>query len=373
MNVCLDYQPAVSQGAGIGRYTRALARGLPPLLAAEDALRLFYLDFRRAACAPDVPGATAVAWRRLPGAWLQQSWKRLGWPPYDRLAPAADCYHFPNFIIPPLRRGRAVVTIHDMSFARLPDCAEPRNLAYLRARLPDTIRRADAIIAISQFSAAEIVADYPAAENKVHAIPLGIEPDRFQRPDAGVVNALRTRLQLDRPYLLTVGTIEPRKNLPLLIDTFDALPAFDGDLVIAGMPGWKCEPIFEAMRQARRADRIRYLRYVADADLPALYAGATLFALPSRYEGFGFTPLEAMACGVPVVASTGGSLPEVLGEAAVLIEDASVDAWAPMLRALLGDPTRLQRLAEAGPVRAARFRWTETARETLRVYRSVCA
>ena len=129
MDICLDYQPAVAQRAGIGRYTRQLARGLARLRGAGDRLRLFYLDFARRAAPPDVPGAVAFPWRRLPGALVQQLWKRAGRPSFDRLAGPADLYHFPNFIIPPLRRGRAVVSIHDMSFLRLPECAEARNRA----------------------------------------------------------------------------------------------------------------------------------------------------------------------------------------------------------------------------------------------------
>lgn len=373
MQVCLDFQPAVSQGAGIGRYTRELAQRLPAFGGPDDALSLFYFDFRHAATAAGLPGVRERAWRWLPGACVQQSWKRLGWPPYNWFAPGADLYHFPNFIIPPLHCGRAVVTVHDMSFIRLPACAEPRNLAYLKSRLRKTIQRADAIIGISHFSASEITSVYPEAKGRVHAIPLGIEAERFQRPDPKRIDRMRARLGLTRPYLLTVGTLEPRKNLPLLIRTFDALDAFAGDLVIAGMPGWKCEPIFDAMRRARRADRIRYLRHVPDADLPALYAGADLFVLPSRYEGFGFTPLEAMACGTPVVSSAGGSLPEVLGDAAKIIAEGTLDAWVETLRALLASPDTLKRLGDGGPARAACYRWDDTARKTWRVYREVLA
>lgn len=369
MRICLDYQPAVTQRAGVGRYTRVLAAELARRLSPEDHLRLFYFDFRRRAEPPAFPGVRPRPFRALPGALLQQSWKRWHWPDYRRLAGAADLYHFTNFIIPPLsRKSTAVVTLFDMSFERFPQFAEARNLRYLRSEIGRTLRRADAILTISRFSAGEIETLRPEAAGKVFVAPLGIDPS-FRRVPEEAIAALRKRRGLSRPYLLCVGTLEPRKNYPLLIEAFDRLEAFDGDLVIAGMPGWRCAPIFESMRRARRADRIRYLEYVAEGDLPALYSGAELFVLPSFYEGFGFPPLEAMACGVPVVSSRGGSLPEVLGDAAVIVPGFALDDWVDTLRSLLDDAGRRRSLAEAGPRRAARYRWEETARQTLECYR----
>ena len=370
MHVCLDYQPAVAQRAGIGRYTRLLARHLAPWAGGDDALRLFYLDFTRRAEAPDLAGVASTAWRLLPGALVQQLWKRADWPPFDALAGRADVFHFTNFIIPPLTRGRAVVSIHDMSFARLPECAESANRAYLDARIGRTIRRADAILTLSQFSADEIVALQPAAAGKVHVAYPGVD-EGFARPSGAAVGAVRRRFGLERPYLLSVGTLEPRKQFPLLVAAFDALDRSDLDLVVAGMPGWNCETILAAFKQARRAGQIHYLRYVPDADLPALYAGATLFALASRYEGFGFPPLEAMACGTPVVSSPGGSLAEVLGEAALIVPEYTVDAWRDGLRQALDDADLRTRLTAAGAGRVLRYRWAETARRTWAVYRQV--
>lgn len=368
MHVCLDYQPAVAQRAGIGRYTRQLARHLAPLRGADDRLRLFYLDFARRGDPPDAPGAEPAPWRLLPGALLQQLWKHADWPDFGLLAGPADLYHFTNFIVPPLRRGKAVVSIFDMSFARLPECAEERNRDYLAARIAATIRRADAIVTISRFSADEIVALHPAAAGKVHAIPLGIDAG-FARPTPERIASLRRALGLERPYLLSVGTIEPRKNYPFLVKVFEALERDDLDLVVAGMPGWRCDPIFGAFRASRRARQIRYVSYVADADLPALYAGAELFVLPSLYEGFGFPPLEAMACGTPVVASNGGSLPEVLGAAAEIVADFEIDSWRSALTRLLDDSSLRRERALRGREWVRRYRWEETARATWAVYR----
>ncbi len=244
MHICLDIQSAIAQRAGIGRYTRMLLSNLAGLRGADE-ISCFYFDFPApAALAPARrrrPPGRALAPRRL----VQQSWKRLNWPPFDRLAGYADVYHFPNFIIPPLRRGRAVATIHDLSFLRHPDFTEARNLAYLRARLDRMQARADAIITDSGFCAAEIEDLLPASRGKTAAVHLGIGPE-FDAPCRRPCRLARPA-RLELPYLLSVGTLEPRKHYQL-IDVFERLPGFDGELVIAGRRGWKCEPILERMR-----------------------------------------------------------------------------------------------------------------------------
>lgn len=372
MRICVDIQAAVSQRAGIGRYTRELVTHLGPLLADHETLSLFYFDFRRRGLDFPCPGAQPHPLRWLPGRYVQQAWKRLRCPPFNWLAGSADLYHFPNFTIPPLTRGRAVVTIHDMSFIRHPEFAEQKNLAYLNAAIHRTARQAAAIITDSAFSKREIEECLGVDPGNVFAIHLGIAPNCV-RPAPEQIQADLAQLGLTRPYLLTVGTVEPRKNLPFLIEVFESLHRFTGDLVIAGMPGWKYEPILERLRRSPVAERIRYLQFVPDTLLPSLYAGATLYLTTSFYEGFGFPPLEAMACGTAVVSSAGGSLAEVLGEAAVVLPDFSRDSWTGAITTLLEDPEARHRLAAGGPAQAARYTWPRTARETLDVYRRVLA
>ena len=369
MRICIDIQAAVSQRAGIGRYTKSLVENLGEFTG-HDEVALFYFDFRRAGLPFAAPGTSPSPVRWLPGRYVQQAWKRMHWPPFNWFSGKADLYHFPNFALPPLTTGRSVVTIHDMSFVRNPEFAETRNLQYLNAVIPETVRRADAIMTDSHFSADEIHKLLQVPRDRLFAVHLGVDP-HWRRPADGAGAAARARLGLTRPYLLTVGTLEPRKNIPLLVAAFEQLRGYDGDLVIAGMPGWKTEPILDRMRSSPAANRIRYLRYVPDDDLPALYAGADVFVLTSHYEGFGLPPLEAMACGTPVVSSTGGSLPEVLGDAAVMVRSPEPDAWAATLSALLHDSTRRAALAAAGPARAAAYTWRDTARKTFDVYRQV--
>ncbi len=369
MKVCIDIQSAVTQRAGVGRYTRELVQHLSTA-APDDQFLLTYFDFKGRAAPLDVPNTTQKPIRWCPGRLAQLAWKTLGWPPYDLLAGNADVYHFPNFIIPPLRHKKSVVTIHDVSFIPYPHFAEERNVHYLRTHIKETIKRADAIITVSEFSAREICSYLGADEDRVFAVHHGIN-DSFARPNAETTARVLADCKLDAPYLLTVGTVEPRKNLPLLVEAFEKLTDFDGDLVIAGGLGWKYEPILERIRKSPRAKSIRCLGYASDAQLPALYAGASAFLLTSYYEGFGFPPVEAMACGTPVVSSTGGSLAEVLGDAAVLLDSYAAEDWAEQIRRVLTDSHFREDLIDRGRNKAATYTWAKTASETMAVYRQV--
>ncbi|MEM7394208.1 MAG: glycosyltransferase family 1 protein [Verrucomicrobiota bacterium] len=369
MKVCIDIQSAIAQRAGVGRYTKSLVEHLGP--AAEgDELRLFYFDFKRKGLSFPVNGAREKAVRWLPGRLAQKAWKELGWPPFDWFSGRADLFHFPNFIRPPLSSGRSVVTIHDVSFLRVPETTEERNLEYLNAQIRRTVDHADAIITDSEFSSREMQELLKLKPKQIFPIHLGLDP-AISRPAPAAMADHLFALNLDRPYLLTVGTLEPRKNHLFLLDLFERLESFDGDLVIAGMRGWKYEPILERMKNSSRAENIRYLEFVPDKYLASLYAGAQLFLFPSIYEGFGFPPLEAMACGAPVVSASAGSLAEVLGEAARVIDGHDLEAWTESVSALLNDEDEKARMREAGCEHARTFQWSETARQTWEVYRTV--
>lgn len=372
MNVLVDIQSAVTQRAGVGRYTRVLVHHLGAT-AGDNQLALFYFDFMRRCAAFKAPNTTPHAVRWCPGAAIQACWKHAAWPPFEWFASKADLYHFPNFILPPLRGTRAVVTIHDASFMRFPEFAEEKNLAYLSARIRDTVRRASAVLTVSHFSANEICNLLNVAPERVFAVHPGIGSE-FKRPDDARLHADLVALGLhNTPYLLTVGTLEPRKNISLAIKVFEHMPWFHGRLVIAGMKGWKCQPILDRMESSSRAADIRYLEYVPDERLPSLYAGAALFVFPSFYEGFGFPPLEAMACGTPVLSSAGGSLPESLGCGAVVLNSMDPEHWAAEAERLLTDSARRAALIQRGLSHAATFTWTETARKTWDVYHRVAA
>ncbi len=372
VNLCVDIQSAVVQRAGVGRYTKCLVEAFGQLTEPGDQLRLFFFDFKRQGPPFPVSGATFKRLTWCPGRLVQRAWKTAHFPPFDWLAGAADVFLFPNFVVPPLVKGKAVVTIHDASFLNLPETTERKNLNYLKAQMPYTVKRADLILTVSQASADDICAHLDVAPEKVRAVHLGLT-ENMRRPEPDTIARMRKQYDLERPYLLFVGTLEPRKNIPFLIEVFEQLTAFDGDLVIAGMKGWSYEPILARMQQSPQRERIRYLEYVDEQWLPALYAGADCFLFPSLYEGFGFPPLEAMKCGTPVVASCGGSLPEVLGAAADLIPEFDSEAWVTATTRLLTDQKHREQYQTAGLRHAATFSWAETARKTWTLIQQVGA
>lgn len=371
MIVSIHIQAAIAQRTGVGRYVHTLV----PRLVQEkggDELLGFYFDFRRRG-GPFPPGLLRErACRWVPGALVQQAWKRLGAPPYTWFAPRADVHHFPNFIIPPLPSGpAAVVNLHDASFLRFPETLEPKNLAYLRKCMEHTLRRADKILTISDTIAGELREAYGLPADRFRTTLLG-PPPQLQIPDETEAEAALDALDLKRPFLLHVGTLEPRKNHAFLFKVFDALDRFDGDLVLCGMEGWRVDPILRALEASKRRDRVRRLHYVTDTQLAVLYSRAEALLFPSLYEGYGLPPVEAMRQGCPVVSSDGGSLPEVVGEGGAVLP-LDVDAWVAAVERLLSDGAERRRQVAAGRERAATFSWERCARETWEVYREVGA
>ncbi len=365
MRVCIDIQSAIAQRAGVGRYTKLLVEHLAAARVPADELALFYFDFKRHGIPFPAPGASQRACRWLPGRFIQKAWKTIGWPPFDRFAGNADVFHFPNFIRPPLTRGKSVVTIHDLAFLRMPETIEQKNYHYLKSCIRETVEKSDAIIAVSEFTRKEIIELLGVAPEKVFAIHSGIEPPKT-KPETG-----NLKPESEAPFLFTVGTLEPRKNYSFLIDVFDRLENFEGELVIAGGRGWKFEPVLERIAKSPRRERIRILDFVSDDDLDRLYRTCSLFIFPSLYEGFGFPPLEAMARGTPVVSAATGSLPEVLGDSAMLIENFDAGNWAEKISPLLADEAARKKIAARGPQHSRKFTWQETARKTWEIYKSL--
>ena len=369
MRVCIDIQSAITQRAGVGRYTKMLVEHLGPLRG-QDELDLFYFDFKRQGVPFSTPGATQRAVRWFPGRLAQRAWREWNTPPFDFFSGPADVFHFPNFIRPPLRSGKSVVTIHDVAFLRYPETIEQRNYRYLTSRIRDTVARADAIITVSQFTAREVAELLHVPHKKLFPVASGVDQN-VTRPGHDALALMRRELSIERPYLLTVGTLEPRKNIGFLVDVFEKLEGFDGDLVVAGMRGWKYEPVLERIASSPKRDRIRYVEYVNERLLGPLYAAAELFVFPSLYEGFGFTPLEAMQVETPVICSAAGSLPEVLGDAAVVVNDWNVDAWTSAIQTMLTDTARRRAHVQKGLQQVRRFTWSDTASNTWAVYRGL--
>jgi alpha-1,3-rhamnosyl/mannosyltransferase len=284
-------------------------------------------------------------------------------PVLDWLTSGADLFHASTLAAHPPRRPRLTATIHDMTCWLMPELHPPANLRAERS-FAELLKRADGLIAVSESTRADAVSVLGISPDKITAIPSGVA-DAFFDAQPGTV---RDRYRLERPFVLSLGTIEPRKNIDALLDAFAGLPPelrADYELVVAGPMGWASE------KTAVRLREVRYLGYVPESDLAPLTAAATVFAYPSLYEGFGFPVVQAMAAGVPVITSNVSSLPEVTGDAAVLVDPRSGAELRAGLVHLLESPDLRRDLAARGRVRAETFRWPACAAKSLQFFRTI--
>jgi glycosyltransferase involved in cell wall biosynthesis len=307
---------------------------------------------------------------RTPVKVLYPLWDYLGVPPLPRSLRDCDIVHVTNPAgVAPARRGQAlVVTVHDLAFEHFPDAFPPRWLRLYRAGLRAAVRRAAAILTPSRATADDLIARTDVDPARVHVTPLAAFGP-WTDPDAeGDLADLGVR----PPYLLFVGTLEPRKNVLRLVRAYRALAAegLPHALVLNGPDGWGSEELARELALDRPGTILR-TRDLREGVLDALYRGADAFAYPSLYEGFGLPVLEALQRGVPVVSSAVSSIPEVAGDAALLVDPTDDEALTDALRLALTDPAVQADLARRGPLQAARFSWPATARATLAVYRSV--
>ncbi len=384
MQIGIDYTSAARQRAGIGRYTRELVSAL---LALDD--RHDYTIFAATGALPEARWLAEVerlrtihsrqlAIRTVPISddWMARLWHRLRLPvPIELITGHLDAFYSPDFTLPPTRRGtRTLLTVHDLSFLRHPDTFVPTLRRYLAHVVPRSIEHADIVLADSVHTRSDLVSLLAVPGEKVEVIYPGVDArfrpdsatatDRAQHSHNALADDLRSCYDVDdTPYVLSVGTLQPRKNYVRLIEAFGRTRRrLRGDLqlLIAGSRGWLCEDVFS---EADRHEHVRLLGFVEDEHLPDLYRGAALFALPSLYEGFGLPALEAMACGTPVVCSNTSSLPEVTGDAALLVDPWDVEALGVAMERALTDPELRRGMIDRGLQRASRFAWPRAARQ----------
>jgi len=360
VRIGIDARAASEEPGGRGRYVRELLRAL----AARDDDHEYVLYAR-------------TEWEPRGALGPRFAWVLHGLPdPAWHLATALRCgscdvlLSTNSYLTAWAARAPTALTIFDL--VAFDDALSPRrrSRAIERATLPLAVRRAAGFAAISASARDDLEARFPRARGRVAVTPLAADPRFAPDPPGGA--AIRARHGLDGPYLLSVGTLEPRKNLPRLVAAFAALPpATRGEHVLAvvGASGWDTAATEAAL--GANAGAIRRLGHVPDEDLPALYAGATALCYPSLYEGFGLPVLEAMACGTAVLTSDRSSLPEVAGDAALLVDPRDEGAIAAGLARLLTDGALRERLAAAGPPRAAGFSWDRTAAGTLALLEGV--
>ncbi len=305
--------------------------------------------------------------------WLARLWHRARIPlPVECFTGRIDLFHATDFALPPaLPATRALLTVHDLSFVRAPQAASPPLKAYLDAVVPRSVARADHILADSIATKDDLIALYGCPEGKISVLYSGVEKQYQPLHDRAHLQAVRAKYELSGfDYILSVGTVQPRKNYARVIEALAMLRADGQELryAIAGGKGWMDAEIDLAIERAGMGEFVHRLGFVADEDLPALYNGARMLAMVSLYEGFGFPVLEAMACGTPVVASDVSSLPEVAGNAALLVDPYDTAAIAKALARLNHDSRLREKLKADGLMQAAKFSWQLSARQLLGIY-----
>jgi len=353
--------------SGVVRYTHELVSALARM--APDEITVFVTR------APD--GLDGLPLRRIRAPFTTRSeYSRAAWEqivvPLELTRLRPDVYHSPNYIVPLALRCPVVVTVHDTFFLdrrwqRL------KSHLYLSALTAVAVKKADRIICVSQHTFDAFTEHFPQARSRARLVGEGISSG-LEPSDEPAVERFRTAHGLPDRYILFVGTVEPRKNLARLIAAYEETIRLTGapdHLVLCGGTGWKNADVFERIEGSRLRARIHVLGYVAEEDLAAAYTGCSLFVYPSLAEGFGLPPLEAMACGAPVVTSNTTSLPETVGDAARLVDPLDIGSISDGVVEILSDEIVRKSYIEAGFARAAEMSWDAVASRTMAVYKDV--
>lgn len=375
LRIAIDIQAAAHTRTGVGQFTYHLVKALPRV-AGADRYTLFLFDFRRRFRDGSLEGGNVSVKRiRWPGVAVRGLWSAIGYPPVEQIVGRFDLFHFTNYMIPPMRENRALVTIYDMGFLRHPQYVAPRAMRWPLPHVEESAARAAAVITVSEFSKSEIVSLLGLSPDRVHVVYPGVSPSFEERGFDPEASAIRAKYGLSNPYALCVGTIEPRKNLPILLRAYARNVSFFRKrgcrLALVGMKGWGTAEVFGTLRRCGLERDVLFTGYVPDEDRIPIYRAAQFAVFPSFYEGFGMPPLEAMAAGTPVLASDIPAHREVLGDAGCFFSTEDEEGLGRRMRELAEDHGLRRGLAEKGKRRASRFTWEASAAELTRIYHLV--
>jgi glycosyltransferase involved in cell wall biosynthesis len=378
MHIGLDGIPLTALKTGIGHYTFELAAALARV-APESGFELVYpstfspINIAEQDEALSLPANLELT--RVRVGPLGRHWWTMGLPRYVRSS-GIDLFHGTNYDVPPWRQCATVLTVHDLSLLIHPETHEKRRVSRFRRRLPLMTRAANAVIVPTESVRREVCEHLGLSGEKVFAVPEAAR-SCFTPMEFEATEDVRRRLGIGDDFLLTVGTIEPRKNITTLVSAFEecarARPLSTLQLVIAGNRGWLSGPLLEAVEKSPLRKRIILTEYLNDEELRALYSSCRAFVYPSIYEGFGLPPLEAMACGAPVITSRIPALAETTGDAALLFDHTSANDLAQKILVLVGDEKAREKLSNAGLQRVSEYSWERTAQLTLAVYTKALA
>jgi len=374
MKVSIDVSPAVNGKAGLGRYAKTLAEALHE--AHPGQVQLF-ANLGNSGRFPQelhmIPRSTVKlgykGWRMavFAGQILQMDYARF-------IPPGTQVFHATEHLLTPVRNIPSILTVHDLIYKLLPEHHKRLNYWYLNSAMPIFVKRAAHIIAVSESTRQDLIRHYGTPGENISVIYEAAAPHFApQLPD--VIEAVRKKYNLPDNYLVTVGTIEPRKNLDRLVEVLSHLRRDDPmlHLVVVGADGWLTEGFYDAIARESAGDWVIRPGYIPDADLPAVICGAVCSVTASLYEGFGLPVLEAMSCGVPVACSETSSLGEIAADAALTFDPESVSDMVQAIRDILQDETLRQDLSKRGLERSREFSWKKTAQETWAVYERTAA
>jgi len=364
MKIGVDASTISTQGG-----PRTYVLGLLNALLQLDQQNQYVVFYNDASHLGRFPMATELV---LPGkSPLARLWREHVLLPAACRRLGVDLLHCPKSAIPFRSPCSTVVTLHDLIPLRHPETEKFVNRCYWQLQIPIAARRSDFIITDSEHARQEIMAEYGVPADRIKAVMLGFDPAMLATRDPDVGLAIRGKYGLPDRYILYVGTIQPRKNIDTLIEAYSRLKQerqITPKLVIVGRKGWLYDQLFARISELGLASEILFTGFVPDAELPFIYDGALVFSYLSFFEGFGLPPLEAMACGVPVITSNTTSLPEVVGDAGCTVAPTDTEGVVQALRMILDNPEIANSMRQKGRERARMFSWEHCARETLAVY-----
>jgi len=376
MHIAIDARRISDRHAGMGVYTFNLLRAMERIdtknryTIFHNPLKTNKIDFKN----PNF--STYETPITIENHLVGDFWRNF-YLPYRLRSEGTDVFHDPGYFLPIVSSGyKSVVTVHDLVVYTFPQTNSKRYFWYMRQMTKIGVQKADLIIALSFHTKEDLIRILKVPESKVRVVYSATNEHLKRITDPAEIASTREKFGIDGPYILCVNTIEPRKNLPRLLSAYHLLKTemkLEHKLVVCGMFGWLYGDVFTTIRELGLEDSIVFTSYVKDEDLPRLYSGAELFVFPSLYEGFGLPALEAMACGAPVITSSSSSLPEIVGDAAIMVNPYSIEELAEAMFKVLTDEKLRDQMRRAGLSRASLFSWEKTASHTLSIYEELHA
>lgn len=385
MNICINSEVLlISRFSGISHYTYSLIKSLLKLNEPDKFYKLFYLT----GINDNIPNlfneftniSNIIV--RFPG-FLRKIFKfcsiYLNYPVLENFVKIPiDIYHTPNYFAFPSKKARIIYTVYDLipflypEF--LPQFYKSNFIIIAKCFFRKLFEKADLIITISENTKNDLINYMNIKEEKIKVVYLASRENFYPIKDKTLIKPVLDEYKINSPYILFIGTLEPKKNLPLLIEAYSKLPdkiKKDYLLVLAGNKGWKYDNIFKKIKELNLYNRVIHTDYIPEEKLPLLLNGATLLVYPSLYEGFGLPPLEAMSCGIPVITSNNSSLPEIIGDAGIMIDPKDVNQLTESMSFLLENPQQREKLSKLGIKRSKNFSWDKVAYQTMEVYKSL--